>query len=380
MTRRQRRRALWLTGLAIVGIAAVLVIVAWPYGSEPDAGKADEPGDDGPVPLAPGAPGGMEEDRAYGAPENGTDEGDGGEEDATTKPAPDPAPKIPDDPEPLPAAKALVAFEEGMELAGEDKLVEARGKLSEAVFSERLPADMADAAREKLWELAQATIFARHAYPGDPYTFMHEFEKGDRLADKRTADGKVVPGLVTELELRVPAAAILRANGVRAEDLKYDMSYKLIRGPFHAKVYKGEFVMDVFLQREDEDLPRVFIRRLPVGLGKDGSTPVGSWVVHSKMLKAPWYPPGGDPDLPAVVYFEDKANYPFGPKGRFVGLEGIDKITRQYKTDMYGLHGTTEPETIGTEGSRGCIRLDDEGVRFVYDVLFEGHSTVYIRP
>ena len=84
--------------------------------------------------------------------------------------------------------------------------------------------------------------------------------------------------------------------------------------------------------------------------------------------------------MPAVVYFEDKANYPFGPKGRFVGLEGIDKITRQYKTDMYGLHGTTEPETIGTEGSRGCIRLDDEGVRFVYDVLFEGHSTVYIRP
>jgi hypothetical protein len=184
----------------------------------------------------------------------------------------------------------------------------------------------------------------------------------------------------------VPADAILLALGVRDVDLKYDKTYKLLKGPFHAIVRKGIFVLDLYLQREEGGryLPKTFIRRLPVGLGRNGSTPEGSWLVEAKDgghgKRAVWYPRGAAP-----VYPTDP-NYAFGSKGMWIQLKGIDDNTRGYTE--YGIHSTNDPSSIGREGSRGCIRLPDgadprpelDGIDLVFAVLYEGHSTVWIRP
>jgi lipoprotein-anchoring transpeptidase ErfK/SrfK len=44
----------------------------------------------------------------------------------------------------------------------------------------------------------------------------------------------------------------------------------------------------------------------------------------------------------------------------------------------FGIHGTVEPETIGTKSSRGCIRLHNGDVIFVYNLLVPVYSKVEI--
>jgi lipoprotein-anchoring transpeptidase ErfK/SrfK len=44
----------------------------------------------------------------------------------------------------------------------------------------------------------------------------------------------------------------------------------------------------------------------------------------------------------------------------------------------YGIHGTIDPNSIGKAESRGCIRLRNQDVEEVYDMLAVG-SEVTIR-
>ncbi|MEE8524065.1 MAG: L,D-transpeptidase, partial [Thermoanaerobaculia bacterium] len=43
-------------------------------------------------------------------------------------------------------------------------------------------------------------------------------------------------------------------------------------------------------------------------------------------------------------------------------------------------HGTNAPESIGGEGSLGCIRMLPDDVGLLYELLSEGRSVVEIRP
>ncbi|NBQ16677.1 MAG: L,D-transpeptidase, partial [Proteobacteria bacterium] len=44
----------------------------------------------------------------------------------------------------------------------------------------------------------------------------------------------------------------------------------------------------------------------------------------------------------------------------------------------YGIHGTTEPQSIGKQMSMGCVRLGDADVEAVYELIGE-QSTIVIR-
>jgi hypothetical protein len=274
-------------------------------------------------------------------------------------------------------AEADRLFRQGMKLSADMKYLEARSALSDAVFSDTLSPEDAERARDELQHLAEATIFSQHVFAGDPYTFMYDFKQGDRLADMR-AGNRSVAGLVTARDLRVPAEAILKVNGVSAKDLRAGQKYKMIRGPFHAIIYKRLLVMDIYLQRDDN--PRVFIRRVRVGLGKDGSTPVGAWIVEAKAggkgTHAVWNPPSGS-GLRGPIRYGDK-NYAFGQKGMWIRIAGIDPMTRS--ATGYGMHSTSDPSSIGKEASLGCIRLGDDDIELVFNILYEGHSTVLVKP
>jgi lipoprotein-anchoring transpeptidase ErfK/SrfK len=62
---------------------------------------------------------------------------------------------------------------------------------------------------------------------------------------------------------------------------------------------------------------------------------------------------------------------------RWIGLEGIEERTKDLSG--LGIHGTIEPDTIGTQASMGCIRMGSNDVSQVYEMLAEGISTVEIR-
>ncbi len=70
---------------------------------------------------------------------------------------------------------------------------------------------------------------------------------------------------------------------------------------------------------------------------------------------------------------------PANPIGEYwLALEGTDERTESLSG--YGIHGTIEQDSIGTMASRGCIRLADDDIALVFDLLIEGESRVDVVP
>ena len=350
-----RRNRNWVIYIVIAAIAAVATWQFWPGGSN---GQADGPG-----------PGKNGDPTTTASKDNvilvdrtvRTDN-------TTTRPDAKSSPK------------AIKKFNAGNAAFKADKYLEARGLLSEAVFAGGLAGRLADEARAKLSYLAGATIFARTIDPRDPYTMRYKFKTGD------------LPALVErQQKLHVPSQLLVKVNGlVNASKFLAGVDYKLIKGPFHAVVYKSIFKMDLYLYRNEDNLPPVFVKRYDVGLGQNNSTPVGMWRLgcgalvdkksgkreRGKLLRAAWNPPPNSTRRLRIEY--NMPGYPFGRKGIWISLIGLDENTK--KLTDYGIHSTDDQSSIGRQTSMGCIRMRDADIQEVYDRLYEYWSTVRIVP
>ena len=47
--------------------------------------------------------------------------------------------------------------------------------------------------------------------------------------------------------------------------------------------------------------------------------------------------------------------------------------------NSYGIHGTWEPEGVGERVSQGCVRMRNEDVEVLYDLLPKG-ARVTVQP
>jgi hypothetical protein len=153
--------------------------------------------------------------------------------------------------------------------------------------------------------------------------------------------------------LKVPHEFLARLNGY-GRYLRAGQTIKLVQGPFDGLVELSSYELVVLLRG-------TFIRRYRIGIGKDGSTPVGLFRVTQKVVHPTWYPSEG-----GIIPPDDPRN-PLGT--RWIGIGG-----------SYGIHGTREPSSIGRAESQGCIRLLNPEVEELYDMLVEEHSRVLIRP
>ena len=268
-------------------------------------------------------------------------------------------------PQTIDSAAAIKLYRHGQSLADEGKLIEARTALSSALFSNALESAQADNARATLADLAEHTLFSQAINPNDPYTMQYTVQPGDRLSR-----------IERNLKLHVPTQLLCKVNRIEnANAIRADQTMKLVKGPFHAVVSLTNFTMDIYLHRQG--LPYIFIKRLPVGLGKQGTTPAGSWRVGlgRKMIKPPWNPPPNSERTGTILY--GQPGYAFGTQGLWIGLEGADPKTRLMRG--YGIHSTRDSSSIGTAVSLGCIRLADDDIDLVFRLLYEKWSTVVIK-
>ncbi|MCA8979974.1 MAG: L,D-transpeptidase family protein [Planctomycetes bacterium] len=91
-------------------------------------------------------------------------------------------------------------------------------------------------------------------------------------------------------------------------------------------------------------------------VGREGhETPPGKYRVGAKQENPAWMRPGFDP-------------VPFGHPDNPLGTRWITWDGRP----SYGFHGTKAPETIGTGASDGCIRLRNEDVERLFEILPQG--------
>ena len=269
----------------------------------------------------------------------------------------------------LPAEKAQAILREALQSAAAGHLLQARTGLADALNSRSLTAAEARAARQTLLEVSQKTLFTRQVVDGDPCTLSYVVKPGDTLV-----------GIERANKLRVPAQLIMKINGIaEARQIAAGQRLKLIRGPFHAVVAKGRHTMDVYL--EEPGTGRLILaREFAVGIGKEGSTPVGQWrlALGGKMQHAPWTPPSSS-DLARRRILWGERDYPLGAKGYWISLQGVGENALSAE-DGYGIHGTNDPSSIGQDISMGCIRLADEDIETVFALLYEHWSRVTVLP
>ena len=235
---------------------------------------------------------------------------------------------------------------------------EARAKLSQALrsFPEKNDDRADDLQRnkviERLEQVANTMTFSPRMIPGDPTVASHTVQPGESLAviARKYA---VTPNLLARIN-QLPNKNLIQA----------EQTLKGVQGPLRAVVHKKRIGLNV-------DLADTVVRLVRVGLGEDGSTPTGQWRVKNKLVNPTYYPPRGGKLVPA-----DAPDNPLGE--RWIGLEGIDG--EAMGKQKYGIHGTIEPQSIGKSMSMGCVRLRNDDIEKLYDLLVPNASLVEIRP
>jgi lipoprotein-anchoring transpeptidase ErfK/SrfK len=263
-------------------------------------------------------------------------------------PAPEPGPTV----EPNPEASALIA--QATALIGEKpaRIIEARESLNKTLFMPMSPQQRAFV-KDQLSELSAKWLLSRTVLPDDELCESYLVKSGDQLR------------IIGERH-KVPYEILMDINKIsRPETLQAGQTIKVINGPFRATVYRSTFTMDVYLQN-------TFVRSFRVGLGKPGmETPIGLWRVKpgGKLVKPVWTDP-----ITSKTYHPEDPDYPLG--SRWIGLEGLAGTAKD--RTGFAIHGTKEPEQIGSAGSQGCIRMHNGDAILVYNLLFPGFSQVEV--
>lgn len=259
-----------------------------------------------------------------------------------------------------PTVRALV--EQGAKAAQENRLVEARRLLNRALHDPSATEAERASLRDAIGQMNDTLVFSATVVPGDPLAETYTVKGGDVLSKA-----------VRQHRLGVEWQFIQRINRIAdPSKIRVGQNLKFVRGPFHAVVDKSDFRLDLYADINDGAGNRMFIKSFPVGLGEDGSTPIGPFVVNSsKMINPSWVNPRTREKFAA-----DDPKNPIGD--RWLGLTGTGPETQTLSG--YGIHGTIEPDSIGKEMSMGCIRCRGEDVEVLYEMLVPEASTVEIVP
>jgi len=204
--------------------------------------------------------------------------------------------------------------------------------------------------RGELIRLADGAIFSPDVLAEDGLVSLYPVGRGDTL-------------MTIARRFKITDDLILSINRIPNKDrLSVGTPLKVVKGPFRAIVTKSDFRLDVFLGE-------VLVRSFRAGLGTNGSTPTGRWIVRDKLRNPGWTDPRTN------EYYHPDA--PDNPIGEFwIGLEGVagDAVSRR----GFGIHGTIDPGSIGRQMSLGCVRLLPQDIESVFRLLVIGESTVEI--
>jgi lipoprotein-anchoring transpeptidase ErfK/SrfK len=231
--------------------------------------------------------------------------------------------------------------------------------MNEALQSSRLSESDAGAVRSALVEINRKLVFSPQRYASDPHIDAVTVQSAREM-------------VIAARQHAIPWESVCRINAVSDRKLRPGQTLKVPNGPFHAVVDKSDFRLDIYLGGLPGESGALFITSVPVGLGKDDSTPTGLWSIPAggKTKNPHWTNPRTNETFEGT----DPKN-PLG--GYWIALRGEDG--EAVGKTSYGIHGTIEPESVGRQASMGCVRLRQEDIALLYDLLTDGKSRVMVR-
>lgn len=109
--------------------------------------------------------------------------------------------------------------------------------------------------------------------------------------------------------------------------------------------------------------------RYGIGVGRDGFQWAGVRHVSAKKEWPSWTPPAQmlrrRPDLPR--FMKGGPDNPLGARAMYLG------------STLYRIHGSNEPDTIGTAVSSGCFRMTNDDVIDLYGRVRVGAKVIVLR-
>ena len=138
-------------------------------------------------------------------------------------------------------------------------------------------------------------------------------------------------------------AIIKFANNIKSGIIHPGMNLKIPAAKFSIVIDKSHNILTLKAQEE-------VVKVYNVSTGSNNSTPIGTFKIVNKIVDPPWYSGG-------------KAIPPSDPRNilgsRWMGLTA----------KSYGIHGTTDDTSIGTQVTQGCVRMHNNEVNELYDIV-----------
>ncbi|MBD3264032.1 MAG: L,D-transpeptidase family protein [Candidatus Omnitrophica bacterium] len=145
---------------------------------------------------------------------------------------------------------------------------------------------------------------------------------------------------------------IKRANNLTSDIIRPGQELKINNCKFSIVVDKSQNIL--FLKRGDE-----LFKTYRVSTGKNNNTPTGTFKIINKLENPTWYKTG------AVI--------PPGSPENILGSRWMG-----FDTSGYGIHGTTEPQDLGKQITLGCIRMRNDEVEELYDIVPVGTEVTIV--
>lgn len=181
-------------------------------------------------------------------------------------------------------------------------------------------------AMQERWQ----AIFSKEIIPG---SISYVVKPGDSL-------------YVLARKNRTTVDLIKKINGLKGDNIYPKMKLKIYTAPFSIEIDKSRNVLVLYADGKT-------VKKYSVATGKNNCTPVGEFKITDKLMNPTWFKTG--------------AILPPGSPENALGTRwmGFDK-------PAYGIHGTIEPKTIGTQASEGCIRMLNKDVEELYGLVPSG--------
>ncbi len=148
---------------------------------------------------------------------------------------------------------------------------------------------------------------------------------------------------------------LMKSNGLQSSLIRPGETLKVTPGNYRIVVNKSRLTLSLYLNGK-------LVKVYPVGIGvEDYPTPIGTFKIVNKLIDPVWYNPHGG------IYAYGNIKNVLGTRWMGISSPG------------YGIHGTTQPESIGKQSSEGCIRMHNKDVEELYDLVTIGTPVIIIN-
>lgn len=172
-----------------------------------------------------------------------------------------------------------------------------------------------------------------------PKSILYEIKPGDTLA-------KIAKEFKTTIDL------IMKSNNLANDRILPGRKIKVWIAPFNMLVDKSQ---NILILKSDEEIIKTYV----VSTGKNNCTPVGTFKITNKLLNPTWFKAG------AVV--------PAGSPENILGTHWMG-----FDLAGYGIHGTTEPQSLGKQVTQGCVRMSNSDAEELYTIVPVGTEVTIV--